>query len=75
MMKWAERAASLGGDGESYRVLVGKTEGKRLRGRPRHRWEENIEIYLHEMGWEGDVNRQNGLGGRCEQAEWDGRAM
>jgi hypothetical protein len=26
-----------------YRVLVGKPEGKRLLGRPRCRWEENIK--------------------------------
>jgi len=25
-----------------YRVLVGKLEGKRLLGRPRRRWEDNI---------------------------------
>jgi hypothetical protein len=26
-----------------YRVLVGKPEGKRPLGRPRHRWEGNIK--------------------------------
>jgi len=25
-----------------YRVFVGKTEGKRPLGRPRHRWEDDI---------------------------------
>jgi len=25
----------------AYSVLVGKPEGKRLLGRPRHRWEDN----------------------------------
>jgi len=29
-----------------YRVLVGKPEGKRLLGRPRRRWEDNIKIDL-----------------------------
>jgi hypothetical protein len=33
-----------------YRVLVEKTEGKRLLGRPRHRWEDNIKINLQEVG-------------------------
>jgi hypothetical protein len=33
-----------------YTVLVGKPEGKRPRGRPRHRWEDNIKMYLQEMG-------------------------
>jgi hypothetical protein len=34
-----------------YRVLVGKTEGKRQRGRPRRRWEDNIKMDLQEVGW------------------------
>ena len=33
-----------------YRVLVGKPEGKRPLGRPRLRWEDNIKIYLREVG-------------------------
>ena len=33
-----------------YRVLVGKCEGKRPLGRPRHRWEDNIKIDLQEVG-------------------------
>jgi hypothetical protein len=32
--------------GNAYRVLVGKPGGKRPEGRPRRRWENNIEIYL-----------------------------
>jgi len=31
-----------------YKVLVGKPEGKRLLGRPRHRWEDNIKMDLQE---------------------------
>ena len=33
-----------------YRVLVGKPEGKRPLGIPRHRWEENIKMDLQEVG-------------------------
>jgi len=33
-----------------YRVLVGKSEGKILLGRPRHRWEDNIKMDLQEVG-------------------------
>jgi len=32
-----------------YRVLVGKPEGKRPLGRPRHRWEDNIKMDLQEV--------------------------
>ena len=35
---------------EAYRVLVGKTEGKRPLGRPRHSWEDNIEMDLQGVG-------------------------
>jgi hypothetical protein len=33
-----------------YRVLVGKPEGKRPLGKPRHRWEDNIKKNLEENG-------------------------
>ena len=33
-----------------YRVLLGKPEGKRPLGRPRHRWEGNIKMELKEVG-------------------------
>jgi hypothetical protein len=37
----------------AYRALVGKPEGKRPLGRPRHRWEDNIKMDLREVGWGG----------------------
>jgi hypothetical protein len=33
-----------------YRVLVWKLEGKRTLGRPRRRWEDNIKMFLQEVG-------------------------
>jgi hypothetical protein len=33
-----------------HRVLVGKPEGKRPMGRPRHRWEEITKMDLQEVG-------------------------
>ena len=33
-----------------HRVLVGKPEGERPLGRPRHRWEVNIKMDLQEVG-------------------------
>jgi hypothetical protein len=35
------------------RVLVGRPEGKRPRGRPRRRWEDNIKLDLREIGIDG----------------------
>ena len=34
----------------AYRVLLGKSEGKRPFGRTRHRWEDNIRMHLQEVG-------------------------
>jgi hypothetical protein len=34
-----------------YKVMVGKPEGKRSLGRPRHRWEDGIRMDLREIGW------------------------
>jgi len=33
-----------------YSVLVGKPEGARPIGRPRHRWEDNIKMDIQEIG-------------------------
>jgi hypothetical protein len=37
----------------TYGILVGKPEGKRPLGRPKHRWEDNNEITLLEISWRG----------------------
>jgi hypothetical protein len=37
-MRWAWHVARMGEKRNAYRLLVGKPEGKRLQGRPRHRW-------------------------------------
>jgi hypothetical protein len=39
----------------SYRILVGKSEGNRPLGRPRLRWADTIKIDLtrYRMGWYG----------------------
>jgi hypothetical protein len=35
----------------AYRVLVGSPDGKRQLGIPRHKWGNNIKMYLQEVGW------------------------
>jgi hypothetical protein len=37
----------------AYRILVGRPDDKRLLGRPRRRWVDNMKIDLREIGWDG----------------------
>jgi hypothetical protein len=37
----------------AYKISVGKLEGTRPLGRPRHRWVYNIKMNLEETGWGG----------------------
>jgi hypothetical protein len=45
-MWWVGHVARMGEGGGAYRVLVGRPEGRRPLGRPRHRWEDNIKMDL-----------------------------
>ena len=49
-MRRAGHVARMGEERGVYRVLVGKLEGKRPLGRPRHRWVDNIRMGLQEVG-------------------------
>jgi hypothetical protein len=51
-IRWVGLVACMGRKRDAYRVLMGKSEGKRQLGRPRRRWEDNIKIVLLEVGWE-----------------------
>jgi hypothetical protein len=35
----------------AYKILVREPEGKTPPGRSRCRWEDNIRMYLREIGW------------------------
>jgi len=52
-MRWAGHVALMGERTDVYRDLAGKRGGKRLPGRPRRRWEDNIRIGLQEVGCDG----------------------
>jgi hypothetical protein len=49
-MRWAGHVARMGEKRDVYRLLVGKSEGKRPLGRLRHRWIDNIKMDLSEIG-------------------------
>jgi hypothetical protein len=45
-LRWAGYVACMGKRRIAYRVLVGKTEGRRPLGRPRHRWVDNVRWFF-----------------------------
>jgi hypothetical protein len=52
-MKWVGHVAHMGEGRGVYMVLVRRPEGKRPLGRPRRKWEDNIELDLREIGIDG----------------------
>jgi len=53
-MRWAGHVARMGERGGAYRVLVRKPAEKKLLGRRRRRWQDNIKMDLYEVGsWTG----------------------
>jgi hypothetical protein len=52
-MRWAVYVAQMEEERGVYRVSVVKPEGKRPLWRPRRRWEDNIMMYLQEVGGGG----------------------
>ena len=49
-MRWLGHVVRMGYRRGVYKVLVETTEGKRTLGRPRRKWDDNIKIYLQEVG-------------------------
>jgi hypothetical protein len=52
-MRWAGHIARMWEKRNAYRIMVGKSDRKRLLGRPRHRLVHNIKMDLKEIGWGG----------------------
>jgi hypothetical protein len=52
-MRWTGQVSCTGERRGVNRVLVGKPEGKRPLGRPRHRWMDNIKLKIQEVGYGG----------------------
>jgi hypothetical protein len=52
-MRWAGHVARMGEGRNVYRVLVGKSEGKRPLGRPRRRWEDGLNMDLGQISCGG----------------------
>jgi hypothetical protein len=53
MEGWVRHVACMREMIDVYKILVGKSEGKRPLRQPRHRWEDYIKMDIREIGWEG----------------------
>jgi hypothetical protein len=60
-MRWAGHVGRMGEKRNTYRILVGKPEGKRPLGRPRSRWVDNIN--MDGMVWTGSIWLWIGISG------------
>jgi hypothetical protein len=65
-MRWAGHVTCIGEGRGVYRVLVGRPEGKRLLGRHRYRWEDNIKLDLREIG----IDRTNWIQLAQDRVQW-----
>jgi hypothetical protein len=52
-IRWTGNVAGMGMKRSTYRILVGKPEGKRSLGKSRCRWMDIIKMDLREIGWGG----------------------
>ena len=53
-LRWAGHVARIGDGRRAYKILLGKPDGTRQRGRPKIRWDDNIIRDLKEVDYEGD---------------------
>ena len=49
-LRWVGHVARMEEGGSPFKILTGTPAGKRLLGRSRRRWEDNIRIDLKEIG-------------------------
>ena len=65
-MRWAGHVARMEESRSAFKILKGQPTGKRLLGRPRRRWEDNIRMDLQEIGisagnWVDSAQDRNAL--------------
>jgi hypothetical protein len=65
-MRWTRHVARMREKRNAYRLLMGKPEGKRPLGRPKHKWVDNIRIDLVEVGWDWSGSGWGQVESSCE---------
>ena len=65
-LRWAGHVARMEEGRSSFKILTGKSTGKRPLGRPRRRWEDNIRTDLEEIG----INAENWVDSAQDRNYW-----
>ena len=65
-LRGAPHVAKMEEDRSAFKILTGKTTGKRPLGRPRRRWEDNIRMDLEEIG----TNARNWVNSAQDRNYW-----
>ena len=60
-LRWADHVARMKEGRSAFEVLIGKPTGKRLLGRPRRTWEDNIIMDLKGIGRENSTIQVMGI--------------
>ena len=63
-LRWAGHLARM--EEGAFKILTGKHTRKRPLGRPRRRWDDNIRMYLKEMG----INTRNLVDSSRDRGYW-----
>ena len=65
-LRWAGHIARMEERRSAFKIITGKTTGKRPLGRPRRRWEDNIRMDLEEIG----INEGNWVDSARDRDYW-----
>ena len=65
-VRWAGHVARMEEGRSAFKILTDKPTGKRLLGRPRRRWEDNIRMDLEEIG----INARNWVDSAQDRNYW-----
>ena len=65
-LRWTGHVARTEEGRSAFKILTGKPTGKRPLGRPRRRWEDNIILFLKEIG----MNMWNWVDSALDRDYW-----
>ena len=65
-LRWVGHVARMEEDRSVFKILTGRSTGKRPLGRPRRKWKGNIRMNIKEIG----INTRNWVDSAQERGYW-----